>query len=196
MAQIDIAEARPAGQSRPAQLELASRICRSRPTRFSPGRRRPLEALKWIGGAIGWRSRRRFSKLLLADRRSTYSCSLRGRPCRSLAPGWVLQIWAAQHRALIFLVAGGLHLWLLPASRPRRKDIEVRSQSDLARSDKATFTFRDQVHDNMFWTLASGVTFWTALRGVLIFWSASNGWVPLTSIRRAAPVWFGGRGSS
>ena len=37
------------------------------------------------------------------------------------------------------------------------------------------FLFKDQVKDNMFWSLISGVTIWT-LYETLILWSFANGW--------------------
>jgi sterol desaturase/sphingolipid hydroxylase (fatty acid hydroxylase superfamily) len=39
------------------------------------------------------------------------------------------------------------------------------------------FLFRDQTFDNMFWTLASGVTIWTAYE-VLTLWVFANGYIP------------------
>ena len=52
----------------------------------------------------------------------------------------------------------------------------VEQARDLAR-DNRLYSFRDQVRDNMFWSIASGVTVWTALE-VLYFWAAANGHAP------------------
>lgn len=43
--------------------------------------------------------------------------------------------------------------------------------------DNGVFTFRNQVHDNMFWSLASGLTVWTGYE-VLYHWCAANNYVP------------------
>ncbi|MEM1429379.1 MAG: sterol desaturase family protein [Pseudomonadota bacterium] len=40
------------------------------------------------------------------------------------------------------------------------------------------FTFGDQLRDNMFWSLASGVTIWSAWEA-LIWWSMANGYAPV-----------------
>lgn len=101
-----------------------------------------------------------------------------------LAPGWVLQIWL-RNMVLMTLVAGGLHLWFYTFTAQGRKlKFDAR---DLARNN-GTYTFRNQVLDNMFWTLASGVTVWTMFE-VLYFWAAANGYVPALAFADN-PVWF------
>lgn len=40
------------------------------------------------------------------------------------------------------------------------------------------FTFRSQLWDNVFWTLASGVTVWTAYE-VALFWLLANVYAPV-----------------
>ena len=50
------------------------------------------------------------------------------------------------------------------------------------------FTLGGQIKDNMFWTLASGVTIWTIYE-VLMFWALANGYAPLLTWA-AHPVWF------
>jgi lathosterol oxidase len=40
----------------------------------------------------------------------------------------------------------------------------------------------------MFWSIVSGVTFWTAAE-VLYFWAAANGWAPVMTFTDN-PVWF------
>jgi len=50
------------------------------------------------------------------------------------------------------------------------------------------YTFNNQLYDNMFWTLASGVTLWTAYE-VLMFWAMANGYAPVL-VWRDNPVWF------
>ncbi len=92
---------------------------------------------------------------------------------RALAPGWILTIWL-RNLGLMVLFAGGLHLWLY--AWHRQGDRLKYDARPLMRCN-ATFTFRDQVRDNMFWTLASGVTFWTLFE-VLYFWGVANGVVP------------------
>ena len=87
--------------------------------------------------------------------------------------GWVLQIYL-RNILLLTLVAGGLHAYLYTF---RRQGTELKFDSrDLAKANKR-FTFRNQVYDNIFWSLASGVSVWTAFE-VFYHWAAANGFVP------------------
>ncbi|MGI9395468.1 MAG: sterol desaturase family protein [Boseongicola sp.] len=102
----------------------------------------------------------------------------------TLAPGWIAQIWA-RNLVLICLVAGGLHFWFY-GFNAQGKTLKFDAR-DLNRSN-GTYTFRNQVWDNIFWSIASGVTAWTVYE-VLFFWAAANGYVPLISATEH-PVWF------
>lgn len=98
--------------------------------------------------------------------------------------GWIVTIWLGfliPHT----LVAGGLHLWLYRAKGqgPVLK-YDARGQAE----DNGTFTFRSQVKDNMFWSLASGISFATFYT-VLWFWAAGNGMAATTSFAQS-PLWY------
>ncbi len=102
---------------------------------------------------------------------------------QSLSWGWVAIIWLGfllPHTAL----AGGLHLWLY---RAKRQGTERKYDKRGQISDNGTFTFRSQVLDNMFWSLASGISFAT-FYVCLWFWAAGNGWTPVTTFAET-PVW-------
>ena len=80
---------------------------------------------------------------------------------------------------------GGLHLWLFTFSmQGERLKFDARS---LIKNNGA-FTFRDQVHDNMFWSLTSGVAAWTFFE-VLYLWAAANGFITVLPFQ-GAEVWF------
>jgi lathosterol oxidase len=103
---------------------------------------------------------------------------------RTLAPGWVLTIWV-RNLCHLTLFAGALHLWLFTFTlQGDRLKFDARP---LMR-DNGSFTFRDQVKDNMFWSLTSGVAAWT-LFVVLYFWGVANGVIP-TFAFRGNEVWF------
>jgi sterol desaturase/sphingolipid hydroxylase (fatty acid hydroxylase superfamily) len=51
-----------------------------------------------------------------------------------------------------------------------------------------SFTFNSQLWDNMFWTLASGVTVWTGYEA-LLFWAMANGYAPVLGFWDN-PIWF------
>jgi Delta7-sterol 5-desaturase len=102
----------------------------------------------------------------------------------TLAPGWVLTIWA-RNLILITLFAGAMHLWLYTFSvQGDRLKYDARPMM----KDNGSFTFRDQVKDNMFWTLTSGVGAWTLFE-VLYFWGAANQVIP-TFAFWGNEVWF------
>lgn len=98
--------------------------------------------------------------------------------------GWIAQVSLA-NAIPHFTVAGFLHLWLYRlAKQDARFKFDARGQA----ADNGHFTFRNQVHDNMFWSIASGYTQWTAYQ-CLIFWAMANGWAPAVYIGDN-PVWF------
>ena len=103
---------------------------------------------------------------------------------RTLSLDWVALVYG-RNLLLMIAVAGGLHLWFY---RWRRQGQERRFDARDLKTGSAAFTFRDQVHDNMFWTLASGVTTWTLYECAML-WALANGWAPLLDAREH-PVWF------
>lgn len=92
----------------------------------------------------------------------------------TLAFGWVAQIWL-RNMVLLVLVAGGLHwFFFMKKKQGNRLKFDPR---DLMYKGKQ-FSFGGQVRDNMFWSLVSGVGFWTAYE-VLMFWAMGNGYAPI-----------------
>ncbi len=84
----------------------------------------------------------------------------------------------------IFILAGGLHYYFYIA----------KAQGETLKYEKRQFskdkkyTFNDQVWDNMFWTLASGVTIWTAYE-VLLLNLYATGYMPQMQWGQN-PIWF------
>lgn len=103
---------------------------------------------------------------------------------RSFAVGWVLQVWVV-NLVLVIAVAGGLH-WYFYSRRGQGKALKF-DHRDLVRGNRL-WTFANQTHDNMFWSLASGVTQVTAYQ-VLILWLMANDFAPTVTFADN-PVWF------
>ena len=100
------------------------------------------------------------------------------------AAGWVLSIWL--RNLLLMLIFGtGLHLWLYTWSK-QGKDLKY-DHRGLAQ-DNGTFLFRNQLWDNVFWSLASGVSLLTLFE-VVIWWALANGYAPAFGFAEH-PVWF------
>ena len=93
--------------------------------------------------------------------------------CREFSIDWIALIYC-RNLALIFLVAGGLHLYFYIFKK--QGDEGHYDARPLARNNRV-FTFNDQVRDNMFWSCASGVTVWTGFE-VLMMWALANGYAP------------------
>ncbi len=103
---------------------------------------------------------------------------------RTFAFGWIAQIWV-RNLFLMTLVAGSLHYYFYIL---RKQKDELKFERKGQEKNSRLFDFNNQVLDNMFWTLASGVTIWTAYE-VLYYWASANGFVPAVTISDN-PVWF------
>lgn len=103
---------------------------------------------------------------------------------KTFAAGWIAEMYV-RNLILMSIVAGGLHLYFYTFTKQGQR---LRYDSRPLRKAGKQFTLGGQIRDNMFWTLASGVTVWTAYE-VLMFWALANGRVPMLTWA-AKPVWF------
>jgi sterol desaturase/sphingolipid hydroxylase (fatty acid hydroxylase superfamily) len=94
----------------------------------------------------------------------------------TLAPGWIFGLWV-RNLVLMTLVAGSLH-WFFYMRKAQGDRLKYDPRDLMVRGKQ--FTFGGQVRDNMFWSLGSGVGFWTAYE-VLMFWAMGNGYAPILS---------------
>lgn len=92
----------------------------------------------------------------------------------SLEPGWIALLWL-RNCALLLLFAGSLHWWL---HRHRGQGEKYRLNRKSLNVDGKLFLWHDQVRDNMFWSIASGVTFWTAYEAIT-YWIYASGRLPV-----------------
>ncbi|MFT7531793.1 MAG: lathosterol oxidase, partial [Gammaproteobacteria bacterium] len=104
--------------------------------------------------------------------------------CVTFQIGWILEIYI-RNLCLMILVAGGCHLYFITYSKQGNK---LKFDSRAMMRDSRVFLFSDQVKDNIFWTLASGVTIWTGYE-VLLMWGFANGYASLL-MWQDNPVWF------
>ena len=104
--------------------------------------------------------------------------------CREFEFGWVAQMWG-RNLALMIVIAGGLHLYFY---RYKKQGTALKYDKRDQIQDHKSFTFNNQVLDNMFWSLASGVTIWTALEAVSM-WAFANGYITMLTFAEH-PVWF------
>ena len=91
---------------------------------------------------------------------------------RSLSLEWVGTIFLRNYLFML-VIAGGLHLYLF-TFRLQGSRLKYDPREKLGKSRQ--FLFRNQVWDNIFWSLASGTTIWSVYE-VLYFWGVSNGMI-------------------
>ena len=143
---------------------------------------RPLSVVKWI--VASWFALTERVVLLGLAFVTWFYLQPALERCRTIEPDWIAEIYL-RNLGFMLIVAGGLHLYLYTFRKQgQRRKYDAR---DLVANHRG-FTFRDQVLDNMFWTLASGVTVWTAFE-VLLMWGYANGHVPYLAWDNN-PVWF------
>ena len=103
---------------------------------------------------------------------------------KTFAFGWIALMFL-RNAVLITIVAGGLHFFL--HTRKTQEDQLKFDPRELKAKGK-TFTLGSQLLDNVFWTLTSGVFFWTAFEALML-WGMANGYVPML-LWTQNPIWF------
>ncbi len=103
---------------------------------------------------------------------------------KSFSVGWVVQVWVI-NLVLVGGTAGGLH-WYFYMRRGQNKQLKF-DHRDQAKKNRL-WNFSDQVRDNLFWTMTSGVAQITGFQ-VVTMWLMANGYAPTIEIAQN-PVWF------
>jgi len=97
---------------------------------------------------------------------------------------WIFQIFACNF-FLVAVVAGGLH-WYFYMYKGQQNKLKF-DHREQTRNNR-NFLFSDQVKDNMFWSLTSGVIHLTFFQSIT-WWSMANGYIPRVEIL-SNPIWF------
>jgi len=143
---------------------------------------RPAEVLRWYSGAWLQITSLTLCMVLAVTAYVLFFPGLEA--MQSFAPGWMFRIWLLNIVPQI-LVAGGLHWWLY--MRKGQGMYKKFDRRDLTRNN-GNFTFRNQVWDNIWWTLGSAMSVATVYQWI-IYWAMANGYVPVVTWA-SAPVWF------
>ncbi len=96
---------------------------------------------------------------------------------RSFSFGWVAFLWV-RNALVLTVIAGGLHWWLYVR---KSQNTETKFSRRWLAQGNARFLWGDQVHDNMTFSLVSGVTVWTLYEAATYWWYA-NGYVSAPAI--------------
>lgn len=91
---------------------------------------------------------------------------------------WIALIFL-RNLGLLILVAGGLHLRLYIKKRQGKN---YKYNNNWLATQSKRFLFNNQTLDNMFWSIASGCTIWTAYE-VVTMWAFANGIIPFVDWR-------------
>ncbi len=143
---------------------------------------KPLKALKWIAGSwftIG-------ENIILAALAFAvwHFASPSLETTNTIEVSWVGFIFI-RNIILMTLVAGGLH-WFFHTKKNQDDALKFDARDVPAKGK--TYTFNNQLYDNMFWTLASGVSLWTIYE-TLMLWAISNAYIPALAWPEN-PIWF------
>jgi len=103
---------------------------------------------------------------------------------RAGGAGWIAILYI-KNLCLMTALAGGLHLYLY---RYHLQSKQLKFDRGMANRNAARFTFGNQVKDNIFWTLVSGVSIWTAIEASLFALHAHE--IATTISFAGNPVWF------
>ncbi|MEP1209423.1 MAG: sterol desaturase family protein [Rhizobiaceae bacterium] len=142
----------------------------------------PMRMVRWV--ADRWFALAENSILVVVASISWFWFQPSLETAATLSIDWIALLYV-RNFLLLLAVAGGLHLyfhrWKVQRDKLKYDGRDMRAKSK-------GFTFGNQVADNMFWSLGSGVAFWTGYE-VLMFWAMANGYAPLL-VWAGNPVWF------
>ena len=144
---------------------------------------RPLAILKWLFGFPGylWPWNALFLGIALA---AWFFLTPDLAAMQRFEPGWVALI-LGRNLGLTILFFGAFQLYFYIV---KGQGAEFKYTTRPLATNSKVFRFGNQVRDNMFWSLASGVTIWTAYE-VVTLWAFSNGLLPFINWE-TNPVWF------
>lgn len=103
---------------------------------------------------------------------------------KTWAFGWVFQIWIV-NMVMMTVITGGLH-WYFYMRKGQGNALKFDKRPQ-AKNNKL-WNFSNQVYDNMFWTLGSGMAQLSAFQAVTM-WLMANGYAPTITFA-SNPIWF------
>ncbi|MEM7293319.1 MAG: sterol desaturase family protein [Pseudomonadota bacterium] len=142
----------------------------------------PISVLRWF--AVRWAGITENTILTVVALLAWFYVQPSMEEAKTFAWDWIGEMYL-RNLVLMVIVAGGLHLYFYTFNKQHK---ELRHDTRELPAKGRHYTFGNQVYDNMFWTLASGVTFWTAYEA-LLFWAMANGYAPVLRWQDS-PVWF------
>lgn len=144
---------------------------------------KPVKFLKWLFGYPGYLLPWNF--LYAGGALAIWAFLLPSmETMRTFAPGWIAYLLVL-NLAIVSVFFGAFHLRLYIR---KRQGTNFKYNSHWPSADNPAFLFGDQTIDNMIWTLASGVPFWTAYEAITL-WAFANDYIPMIGFQQH-PVYF------
>ena len=132
---------------------------------------KPFAVVKWLAGS--WKPTSFYAIAAGVAALVYFSFHPSQSQMQTLSLGWIFQIWF-RNALLLTLVAGSLHLYFYTFKKQNR---DLKYERKFLNRNSKIHNFGNQVLDNMFWSLLSGVSIWTAYEATY-FWASANGYVP------------------
>ena len=102
----------------------------------------------------------------------------------TFSTGWITMV-IIRDLIMFLFVTGGLHWWFYMREG---QGMKFRYDSRPRKKNSKLFSFNNQIHDNMFWSLASGVPLWIAFE-VFLLWSFASGKIEIFQFSHGW-IWF------
>ncbi len=103
---------------------------------------------------------------------------------KTFEPGWIAYVFA-RNTVIVLLWVGFFHLRLY---MQRRQGTNFKYNGQWPSTSNDAFLFKNQNIDNLIWTFASAVPFWTAYEA-LTLWAFANGYIPYVDAAEH-PIYF------
>jgi sterol desaturase/sphingolipid hydroxylase (fatty acid hydroxylase superfamily) len=97
---------------------------------------------------------------------------------KTFGPRWIAYIFARNLLSVVLAISA----WHIRLYVRRAQGANYKYNSRWPAKGKANFLFRDQILENIFWTVVSAVPIWTAYE-VLTLWAFANGLIPFVDWR-------------
>ena len=143
--------------------------------------------IRWKEAAIyyrdGWLTLSESSLFIIMALAALYFASPSLTTTTNMSWDWVAFIYL-RNLLTMLLVAGGLHYYFY---KKQAQDTDLKYVTPFLHRKSDRFLFNNQLYDNMFYTLVSGVAIWSAYE-VLMFWAMGSGYINVITFDDM-PIW-------
>ena len=143
--------------------------------------------IRWKDAAVyyrdGWLTLSESSLFIIMALTALYFASPSLTTTANMSWDWAAMVYLRNLLTMI-LVAGGLHYYFY---KKQAQETDLKYVTPFLHRKSDRFLFNNQLYDNMFYTLVSGVAIWSAYE-VLMFWAMGSGYVNVIAFDDM-PIW-------